>query len=60
MVDIKKVIKGLEICTMKPPTCSGCPYYNECKNEAQRLKEDALTLLKEEPKIKVTESIEWD
>ncbi len=46
--DKEKVFKGLEICTMKPPTCGGCPYYNECKNEAQRLKEDAFSILKEQ------------
>lgn len=50
MVDRKKVLKGLEICTMKPPTCGGCPYYDECKNEAQRLKEDARVLLIEQEK----------
>lgn len=46
MSDRETVIIGLEICTANPPTCRGCPYYDSCKIDAQKLKEDALTLLK--------------
>lgn len=50
-MDRKKVIVGLEICTANPPTCRGCPYYDSCKIDAQKLKEDALALLKEQEAV---------
>ena len=58
MPDKEKVIKGLEICTKKLPTCKGCTYFDECKCriDAQKLKEDALSMLKEQDeRIKLLE-----
>ena len=56
MPDRENVIKGLEICTKKPPTCKGCPYFDGCKIDAQKLKEDALSILKEQDeRIKLLE-----
>lgn len=62
MSDKEKVLKGLEVCTSKPPTCTGCPYFDECKIDAQKLKEDALSMLKEqepvEPEVEVLNEID--
>ena len=56
MTKLEKVIIGLEICTANPPTCRGCPYYDSCKIDAQKLKEDALSILKEQKeRIKLLE-----
>ena len=58
MADIEKVIKGLEQCTSREfdgdkfggvGKCGGCPYYRlGCTD---RLKHDALVLLKEQAKL---------
>ena len=58
MADIEKVIKGLEHCTRpfdsgkRTDFCMGCPYwspigFNQFICTSQRLKKDALELLKE-------------
>ena len=65
MVDIEKVIKGLEICTKDIPMsntvhksdfCKECPYYNAenryCWNQIVMMR-DALALLKEHLPSKV-------
>ena len=55
-MDKEKIIKGLEICTANPPTCRGCPYFDGCKIDAQKLKEDTLSILKEQDeRIKLLE-----
>ena len=48
--NIKKVIKGLEICTTRPCYCTDCPYKKECCLDSQNVMEDAVILLKEQDK----------
>lgn len=67
MIDRKKVIKGLEICTADIPIengihkddmCQKCPYHNEkyayCF-EKNKLMQDALVLLKEQEAVEPRE-----
>ena len=56
MVDVEKVIKGLETC-LKPGLnhcTSECPYFykDEYRYECDRMKKDAIELLKEQEAIK--------
>ena len=53
MPDKEKVIKGLEHCTDIFKKCEdGCPYYNKIElPECNRLKKDALALLKEQEAV---------
>lgn len=48
MIDMEKVIKGLEVCTSKPCYCTDCPYKANCCLDSQEVMEDALELLKEQ------------
>ena len=50
MPDIKKVIKGLEICYCPPTKCEDCPYHNLPNEQSCNdiLCLDALALLKEQ------------
>ena len=60
MIDMEKVIKGLECCTkavkdieeLKDPICTPCPYSKGHKFCCDDLKMDALELLKEQKEIK--------
>jgi hypothetical protein len=52
MPDLKKVIKGLEICTSRPCYCTDCPYKKECCLDSQNVMEDALALLKDKKAVK--------
>ena len=47
MDNLKRVIKGLEVCTSKPCYCTDCPYKANCCLDSQEVMEDALALLKE-------------
>jgi hypothetical protein len=60
MIDIEKVIKGLECCIKHDPDdkmrCGECPYEGACLN---RLKADALALLKaHEPRVMTLEEFQ--
>lgn len=52
----EKVIKGLECCILRDPDdharCSQCPYESSCANCVNRLKMDALELLKEQEPVR--------
>ena len=51
MIDMEKVIKGLEQCIKVPYVCDAdCPYYNTslCR---EQLQQDALALLKEQEAV---------
>lgn len=59
MVDIYKVIKGLEVCMSKDKTCSDCPY--EGTVCITTLSTDALELLRDHPQIVRCRNCEhWD
>jgi len=70
MSDIEKVIKGLEHCRLmcegvSHNPCNGCPYqgYQGCFNCADKLKTDALELLKEykrQDECPCTYCMEWE
>ncbi len=56
MVDVEKVIKGLETC-IKPGfkyCTSECPYFNkdDYRYDCDRMKNDAIELLKEQEPVK--------
>lgn len=59
MADRKKVIKGLECCSMRNGTCKYaqepiCPYVESCRaKDYSALKRDALELLKEQEAVKI-------
>lgn len=53
MAELKKVIKGLEICTSRPCYCTDCPYKKECCLDSQNVMEDALALLKEQKQDRI-------
>ena len=67
MLDVEKVIKGLECCIKHDPDdkmrCGECPYEGACLN---RLKVDALALLKAQEPVKpkmmefVDEGLTWE
>lgn len=50
MIDIEKVIKGLEICYYPPSKCENCPYHNLPDGQlcTDRLLRDVLAILKEQ------------
>ena len=53
-IDMEKVIEGLEVCINRVPgkyDCNKCPYEIDGNYCEINLAKDALTLLKEQPKI---------
>ena len=62
MPDIKKVIKGLEMCH-RMTTCNECPYYKDYDDEKtcdEKLLTDALELIKAQVPVEPTFSFDGD